>query len=417
MDTATRPVIETVAREHYGRLVALLCRRTRDPDTAADAVGAAFLAALEAWPQVGIPARPEAWLLTAARYHAIERWRREQHRAKQEQAVIDAIESLLEQANAAPKDIPDERLRLLFTCAHPAIDAKVRAALLLQLVLGVEVPRMASAFWTSPATLAQRLVRAKAKIRDAGIPFEVPEPGEWSDRLHDVLEAVYGAYTMAFTDDGAEAAASTTLRDEALYLSAMLVALLPQEPEVLGLRALLLHTEARRLARFDEAGRFVPLGDQDPAQWDSSAIAEAEALLMRCASLASPGAYQTEAAIHSAHATRRFGGPTPWPQIALLYRFLLARWPSHGARVGAAVAFVECGQVEAAEEALGAVPKTVAATYPAWWAAQAHLLAARADTDGARNALRQAAGLSGHPALRDYLLERAARMMSGRDDV
>lgn len=406
----TRPVIETVAREHYGRLVALLCRRTRDPDAAADAVGAAFLAALEAWPRVGVPDRPEAWLLTAARHHAVERWRREQHRADQEHAVIEAIETLLEQANAAPKDIPDERLRLLFTCAHPAIDAKVRAALLLQLVLGVDVPRMASAFLTSPATLAQRLVRAKAKIRDAGIPFDVPEPSEWSDRLHDVLEAVYGAYTTAFTADDAEAFTST-LRDEALYLSGMLVALLPNEPEVLGLRALLLHTEARRAARFDEAGRFVPLAEQDPARWDASALGEAEALLMRCASMANPGAYQTEAAIQSAHATRRFGGPTPWPQIALLYRVLLAHWPSHGARVSAAVAFIECGQVDAAERALNAVPKALAATYAAWWAARAHLLAARADTEGARNALRKAAGLSGDAALRAHLLEKAARLM------
>ena len=380
-------------------------------------MGAAFLAAMEAWPRSGVPDRPEAWLLTAARHHAVERWRREQHRADQEQAVIEAIETLLEQANAAPKDIPDERLRLLFTCAHPAIDAKVRAALLLQLVLGVDVPRMASAFLTSPATLAQRLVRAKAKIRDAGIPFDVPEPSEGPDRLHDVLEAVSGAYTTAFTGDESEAAASTNLRDEALYLSGMLVALLPDEPEVLGLRALLLHTEARRAARFNSAGRFVPLSDQEPAHWDADAIGEAEALLMRCASFASPGAYQTEAAIHSAHAIRRFGGPTPWPQIALLYRFLLSRWPSHGARVGAAVAFVECAQLEAADAALKAVPEPLASAYPAWWAARAHLLAAKHDGEGSWQALLRAAGQATDAALREHLLEKAGRLMPGASDA
>ena len=401
-------MIDTVAREHYGRLVAILCRRTRDPDAAADAVGAAFIAALETWPRTGVPDRPEAWLLTAARNHAVERWRRDQRAADQQPALVEVIEALLAQATAAPKDIPDERLRLLFTCAHPAIDPKVRAALMLQLVLGVEVPRMAGAFLNSPATLAQRLVRVKAKIRLAGIPFDVPEPGEWSERLHDVLEAVYGAFTAGFAGADPDGNFATGLRDEALYLSDVLLELMPHEPEVLGLRALMLHSESRRNARFAADGRFVPLSDQDPLLWNRAQIEEAEALLERAALAGSPGAYQIEAAIQSAHASRRFGHAPPWPQIALLYRVLLARWPSNGARVAAAVAFVECGELDEAKDALQGVPQALAVTYAAWWAAQAHLLAAQQDFLSSAAALRTAAGLVGHPALRQHLLAKAA---------
>lgn len=405
---AAASAVEAAARDHYGRLLAVLARRTGDPMLAEDVLSEAFASALEAWPRSGVPDQPEAWLLAAAKNELKQGWRHASMAEARLADVVAEMEWLLAQSQAEPSRIPDERLRLLFVCAHPAIDRSVRSALMLQLVLGVDVPRMASAFLLSPATLAQRLVRAKSKIRTAGIEFDVPEPRQWTERLADVIEAIYGAYARSRHIADAVSADSEALADEALHLSRMLANLLPREPEALGLRSLLLYVESRRAARFDVQGRFKPLPEQDLALWDTRLIAEAEEGLRVASRLGRPGPMQMEAAIQSAHCSRRHGQATPWGVIEAMYRALLAHWPSVGARIGHAVALAESGQPIDAIRALDALAPDAIAAHAPYFAARAHALALDGRPDEAADAYRRAAGLTAAAPVRDWLLERAA---------
>ena len=263
---AAHSIADAVARRSYGKLIALLAMRTRDVAAAEDALADAFAAALSDWPQRGCPANPEAWLMTVARRRAIDGARH--HRVGEEVAHQLAI--LADEIDERESGVlPDRRLALLFACAHPALDAAIRTPLMLQVVLGLETKKIASAFLMTPAAMSKRLVRAKTKIREAGIPFSVPEREELPGRLAAVLEAVYAAYAQGWSDAVGGETGRRDLAGEALFLAQLLVELLPDEPEALGLLALMLYAHARRDARRDAAGDYVPLSAQDPATWNA----------------------------------------------------------------------------------------------------------------------------------------------------
>ncbi len=319
---AARGAVESVARRCYGRLVAFLSARTRDVAGAEDALSEALLSALTAWPRDGIPQSPEAWLLTAARRRLTDRVRHEKVRAGSALTLeIIAGESL---DFAVPGPIPDERLKLLFVCAHPAIDPDMRTPLMLQTVLGLDGEEIARAFLVTPAAMVQRLVRAKNKIRHAGIAFEVPETQELPERLEAVLNAIYAAYGNGWEDAAGVDARARGLAEEAIWLARVLLEVMPDEPEVLGLLALMLHCEARRPARRSADGRFTPLSEQDPRSWSAPVMAEAERLLGRAAQMSRPGRFQLEAAIQSVHAERARSGRTDWHAIAVFYERLVS---------------------------------------------------------------------------------------------
>ena len=327
---------ERVARESYGRLLALLAARTRDVAAAEDALADAFAAALSAWPRGGAPDNPEAWLFAAARRKLIDAARRKRTAAAGEQQIVLGIEEL--EAHMAGDDIPDRRLGLMFACAHPAIEESVRTPLMLQAVLGFSAERVASAFLVEPAAMGQRLVRAKKKIRDAGIGFDIPVAAEWRARFAAVLDAIYAAYTAGWSDPLGADPERRGLAEEAVWLARVLAAQMPDEPEPLGLLSLLLHLEARRPARRDADGRFVPLDEQDVGLWRREMLGEAEALLRAASRAKRPGRYQLEAAIQSAHATRAWRGEADWDAIVLLYTAISELTGSPVARLNAAAA-------------------------------------------------------------------------------
>ena len=275
MSDAARRAAERVARDSYGRLVAFLAARTRDVAGAEDALAEAFASALKSWPDDGVPANPDAWLLTVARRRQTDAARRRQTRLAGE-VHIQLMTEELDEAAANPDVIPDRRLALMFACAHPEIEAGMRAPLILQTILGLTAIDIAAAFLIPPATMGQRLVRAKARIKEAGIPFAIPEREDLADRLDAVLDAIYAAYAKGWTEIGD--AAAERLADEAIWLGRLLVSLLPDEPEAKGMLALMLYAEARRSARRDAAGAYVPLEVQDVELWDEPQIMAAEAL-------------------------------------------------------------------------------------------------------------------------------------------
>ena len=367
---------EAVARQSYGRLVAFLAARTGDVAGAEDALSEAFAAALLDWPAKGVPERPQAWLLKVARRRLIDAARRRRTGADASQHLRLLAEEL-EAAAASEAEIPDDRLALMFACAHPAIAKSVRAPLILQTVLGFDAGAIASAFLVSPATMGQRLVRAKTKIREAGIPFRVPERAELGLRLEAVLEAVYAAFAEGWSDPAGTEARRRNLAGEGIWLGRLVVALLPEQPEAQGLLALMLHAEARRGARRDAGGEYVPLAEQDPAAWDAQLIEEAEALLRRASRMGVVGRYQLEAAVHSAHAARRLTGRTDWAAIVQLYDALAAITGSPVVLINRAIALAETG---GAALGLAALDELAAdgrlADYQPWWAARARLLAA-----------------------------------------
>ena len=406
-ESAAHDAIEAVARTAYGRLVAYLAARSGDVAAAEDALSDAFAAALHRWPTDGVPEKPEAWLLHAARNRMIDVARHNQVRQKSE-PLLRLLADEAENVAAVQPNFPDERLKLLFVCAHPAIEAAARTPLMLQTVLGLAAARIASAFLVSPAAMGQRLVRAKTKIRDAAIPFRVPDRPEWAERLSFVLDAIYSAYTAGWESLIDTDSTHSALAGEAIAIGRTLVQLMPAEPEARGLLALMLHCEARRAARYTREGEFVPLDQQDTALWSRPTIDEAEQHLRAAAAFASTGRYQLEAAIQSLHAHRAVTGMIDWQEIALLYEGLVRLAPGVGARVGRAVALAQAGEVSAGLVALDEIPAERAADYQPWWAARGHLLVRLQRTAEAEHAFIRAASLTEDPALRAYLLKRAA---------
>jgi RNA polymerase sigma-70 factor (ECF subfamily) len=396
-----RAIAAETARASYGRLLALLAARTRDIAAAEDALAEAFASALRSWPKSGIPMSPEAWLLTAARRKLTDAGRRASVRSR---AADDILLGIAEAEALTKEDrFPDERLKLMFICAHPAIDPAIRTPLMLQTVLGLDAARIASAFLVSPATLGQRLVRAKRKIAGARIPFETPGADELRERLASVLDAIYAAFTSGYDDGGDRG----DLTDEALFLADLIARLLPDQPETSGLAALMLYVHARRNARRAD-GEFVPFDEQDPKRWDMDAISAADAALGRAAALGAPGRYQLEAAIQSAHVAGRLDGVDAGPAVVRLYDRLLTLSPSIGAAVGKAAALLKLGDAEAARAELAAIPADRVAAYQPYWATAAHAHAARSEYDFARAAFDRAIGLSQDAAVRRHLASKKA---------
>jgi predicted RNA polymerase sigma factor len=400
-DSAHRAA-ERAVRQSYGRLLAIVAARSGDIAGCEDALAEALRAALETWPRSGIPDRPEAWLVTAARRH-LGHQRRHGKVREAAQATLDVLSTAHQSTENEPID---ERLKLMLVCAHPAIDPAAQAPLMLQTVLGLDAVRIAESFLTSPAAMGQRLVRAKTKIRDARIPFELPDRDQLAPRIGAVLAAIYAAYGTGWEDVLGADPRRKGLAEEAIWLGRVVVGLMPDEPEAKGLLALMLHCESRRLARRDAHGAFVPLQRQDTALWAKDMVAEAEALLAAASGKASLGRFQIEAAIQSVHAQRAVTGVVNWKALILLYDLLLRVAPTLGAMVARAAVLAEGADAQAGLAVLDALSNQTA-NYQPYWAARGHVLALMDRGAEAATAYRRAAGLSEDPAVRTFLLTAA----------
>jgi len=399
-----RGTVEAVARASYGRLLAYLSSETRDVAGAEDALGDALLAAITSWRKDGVPRQPESWLLTAARHRLIDQARRRRVRDEHE----GTLRRLVEESTTpefADATFPDRRAELLFVCAHPAIEPALHTPLMLQTVLGLDAARIAQAFLVPPATMGQRLVRAKRKIREAGIPFEVPQEHELPQRLDAVLEAIYAAYDLGRGDAAGIDPRVQGLAEEAVWLARVVRERFPEDPEIRGLLSLMLYCEARRAARRTSDGRYVPLSEQDPGSWSKPAIREAEAELGAAARLGRIGRFQLEAAIQSVHVDRAQTGRTDWEAIAAFYEHLVRLVPTLGARVAQAAAVAEARGAPAGLSLLDMIDPADVSTYQPFWAVRAHLLQELGEA-GAAEAYDRAIGLAEDPAIRQFLLER-----------
>lgn len=389
-----RVVADRTARASYGRLIALLASSTGDLALAEDALSTAFERALTSWPDTGVPDNPEGWLLTVARNRQRDTWKSAARRTgtplDDRDATVDPF------AQLDPEAIPDRRLELLFVCAHPAISSSVRTPLMLQTVLGFEADQIATAYAVPPAAMAQRLVRAKRRIRDARIPFAVPNQKVMAERLPAVLEAVYGCSAIAWRGPAG------SLAGEAAYLAVTLADLLRTEPEAWGLAALTRFRLARAGAH---AGVYVPLEEQDPEDWDARLLAEGEMYLRRAVGSGRPGRFQLEAAIQAVHGDRRRTGRTDWPALRTLYAALLAVAPSLGAQVALAAVV---GRTDGPDAGLAALPLDAEHFQP-YWATRADLLARAGRLVEAGRAAATAARLTADPVVADYLLARHLR--------
>lgn len=414
MDGATQAqrTADAVARRSYGKLVAFLAAALRDVAAAEDALSDAFAAALADWPLNGCPANPEAWLLTVARRKGIDGIRRRRS-GEAASAQLQVLAELAEAVSATTDDtaLPDRRLALLFACTHPAIDAGVRAPLMLQAVLGLDAKTIAAAFLTSPDAMGKRLGRAKQKIRQAGIRFAIPERDELAGRLDGVLDAIYAAFAEGWSDPGGTDLIRRDLTAEALFLASLVAGLLPQEPEALGLLACMLYAEARRRARRSADGDYVPLDEQDVALWDAAMIDEAEALLLRASALGRIGRYQLEAALQSAHVEHRRSGRTDRIPEVQIYDMLLAISGSPVVALNRALVIAEAQGPHAALEIVDALAEGGRLVdYQPYWAARAALLARIGSHREAREAFEIAIGLAGDLAVRRFLQKRQAEL-------
>lgn len=398
-------VAELVARASYGRLLSLVSARTGDIASAEDALADAFLAALTQWPNAGVPGNPDAWLLTAARRRLVDGRRRSAVRQRDAEAVGAAIEALavLEHDDT----FPDDRLRLLFVCTHPAIEAQAQVPLMLQTVLGLDAAAIASALRVAPKTMGQRLWRAKTKIREAVIPFEVPGASELPHRLEAVLEAIYVAFGTAWEDVGATESRFRGLSEEAISLGRLVCALLPDDAEARGLLALMLFAEARRGARRSDTGDFVPLDAQDPARWSTALIDDAEKELRHAFTLGRMGPYQLEAALQSAHLAGVRKGTVDHEGVLLLYEGLVQLAPTLGSLVGRAAALLGARGPAAALEALDRLDPPLISAYQPYWAVRADALRKADRRDEARAAYAKAVALTEDDAVRRFLDARA----------
>jgi RNA polymerase sigma-70 factor (ECF subfamily) len=404
-----RSAAESAARRSYGKLVAFLAARTRDVAAAEDALSEAFASALSDWPVNGCPANPEGWLLTVARRKLIDAMRgRQRH-----EVAAEELRVMAEGAEMAEMDtrLPDQRLGLMFACAHPAIEAGIRSPLILQVVLGLDAKAIASAFLTSPAAMGKRLVRAKEKIREAGIPFAIPERAELPVRLDAVLEAIYAAFAEGWSDPSATDISRRDLTEETLFLARLVTELLPNEAEGLGLLALMLHAEARRFARRTCAGEYAPLSKQDMRLWDAEMIREAEGLLLRASELGVVGRFQLEGALQSAHVHRRRTGAPNWREVVQLYDALLAVSGSPVVGINRALALAEVeGPHRGLRELDDLAKDSRLGEYQPYWAARAELLTKTGAIEAATQAYEIAIGLERDPAVRRFLQQRQSTM-------
>ncbi|HZN84900.1 MAG TPA: DUF6596 domain-containing protein [Mycobacterium sp.] len=383
-------------------MLAVLAAPTRDIAAAEDALADALERALARWPDDGIPTNPEGWVLTVARNRLRDVWKSSGYRLTESLNESNYAATSLDDEMPA---IPDRRLELMLVCVHPAIAPNIRTPLMLQSVLGVEAAAIATAFAVEPATMAQRLVRAKKRIRDAGIPFVRPERDDLAERLPAVLEAVYGAYAIDWqlTPQGAPI---ESLSAEALHLALVLAELLPEEPEVLGLAALVCLSEARRPARRTADGAFVPLDEQDARLWDQALIASGEALLRRAHDYRRPGRFQYEAAIQSAHCSRAVQSTVDLAVLRKLHRALLRVAPSLGAAVAAAAVDGEIDGPDAGLRALDGIDDPAVERFQPAWTTRAHLLAEAGRAAEAADAYRRAIELTTDPGVAEYLFQR-----------
>jgi len=402
-DDEAHRAVEAVARESYGRLVAVLAARTRDLAGAEDALADALVAALATWPRDGIPKNPQGWLLTAARNRLMDHAR---HRIVQDQSAptLELMASELDEMTD-PDALPDERLKLLFVCAHPAIDADMHTPLMLQTVLGLDAVAIGRALLVAPKTIGQRLVRAKNKIRQTRIAFEIPTADQIPERLEAVLNAIYAAYGNSWEDATAADQHIAELGQEAIWLARVLREQITDDAEVRGVLALMLHCEARRAARRSADGEFVPLSEQDPRKWRAEMIAEAERELAAAAEMGRPGRFQIEAAIQSVHAERAHSGTTDWSAIATFYDQLMQLAPSIGGAVARAAAHAEVRGPQAGLTLLDAIASETT-SYQPYWAVRAHLLQQLGRSEAADEAFERAIGLSEDAAVRNFLAHR-----------
>jgi RNA polymerase sigma-70 factor (ECF subfamily) len=404
--------LEQVYRAEYGRAVAVLAGSFGDLDLAEEAVQDAFAAATARWPEAGLPPSPAGWIITTARNRAIDRLRRESSRADRyaEAALLQtglfrAGPAVAPGAEAGAGAVPDDRLRLIFTCCHPALAPAVRVALTLRLLGGLSTAEIASAFLVSEPTMAQRLVRAKGKIRDARIPYRVPSAADLEARLGAVLAVVYLIFNEGYAASGGAELVRGGLCAEAIRLGRLLAELLPDEPEVTGLLALMLLAQSRQRSRTGDGGRLILLASQDRSQWDRELIAEGQALVRSCLRRGRPGPYQIQAAINAVHSDAPSAADTDWGQILQLYDQLMAVAPSLVAELNRAVAVAE---VTGPEAALAEVSALGLERYYLYHAIRADLLRRLGRDDEAAAAYDAAIGRAGNAAERDFLIRSRA---------